>query len=123
MNQIALKAVLFDIDGTLIDSNDAHTQAWVQTLERHGRVVSYEQVRSLIGKGSDKVFAELLDIDSESDLAKQITKDRTRRPAIGAAHEVRRSASGHCVIQRRRATGIARAGRPAGLARHIGLFG
>ena len=77
MNQIALKAVLFDIDGTLIDSNDAHTQAWVQTLERHGRVVSYEQVRSLIGKGSDKVFAELLDIDSESDLAKQITKDRT----------------------------------------------
>jgi HAD superfamily hydrolase (TIGR01509 family) len=77
MNQIALKAVLFDIDGTLIDSNDAHTQAWVQTLERHGRVVSYEQMRSLIGKGSDKVFAELLDIDSESALAKQITKDRT----------------------------------------------
>jgi HAD superfamily hydrolase (TIGR01509 family) len=77
-NQIALKAVLFDIDGTLIDSNDAHTQAWVQTLERHGRVVSYEQMRSLIGKGSDKVFAELLDIDSESALAKQITKDRTQ---------------------------------------------
>ena len=78
MNQIALKAVLFDIDGTLIDSNDAHTQAWVQTLQRHGRVVSYEQMRSLIGKGSDKVFAELLDIDSESALAKQITKDRTQ---------------------------------------------
>lgn len=77
MNQIALKAVLFDIDGTLIDSNDAHTQAWMQTLERHGHVVSYEQIRSLIGKGSDKVFAELLDIDSESALAKQITKDRT----------------------------------------------
>ena len=78
MNQIALKAVLFDIDGTLIDSNDAHTQAWMQTLERHGHVVSYEQIRSLIGKGSDKVFAELLDIDSESALAKQITKDRTQ---------------------------------------------
>lgn len=78
MNQIALKAVLFDIDGTLIDSNDAHTQAWMQTLERHGHVVSYEQIRSLVGKGSDKVFAELLDIDSESALAKQITKDRTQ---------------------------------------------
>jgi HAD superfamily hydrolase (TIGR01509 family) len=78
MNQIALKAVLFDIDGTLIDSNDAHTQAWMQTLDRHGHVVSYEQIRSLIGKGSDKVFAELLDIDSESALAKQITKDRSQ---------------------------------------------
>lgn len=77
MNQIALKAVLFDIDGTLIDSNDAHTQAWIRTLERHGHVVSHERMRSLIGKGSDKVFAELLDIDSESALAKQITKDRT----------------------------------------------
>ena len=28
MNQIALKAVFFDVDGTLIDSNDAHTHAW-----------------------------------------------------------------------------------------------
>ena len=63
MNKTALKAVFFDIDGTLIDSNDAHTQAWVQTLQRHGHSVSYEQVRRLIGKGSDKVFAELLGIE------------------------------------------------------------
>jgi HAD superfamily hydrolase (TIGR01509 family) len=78
INQSALKAVFFDIDGTLIDSNDAHTQAWVQTLERHGHPVSDEQIRRLIGKGSDKVFAELLDIASDSPLAKQITKDRTQ---------------------------------------------
>jgi HAD superfamily hydrolase (TIGR01509 family) len=78
MNRIALKAVLFDIDGTLIDSNDAHTRAWVQTLQRHGRAVSYEQIRSLIGKGSDKVFAEVLGIESDSALAKQISKDRTQ---------------------------------------------
>lgn len=78
MNKIALKAVLFDIDGTLIDSNDAHTQAWVQTLQRHGRHVSYEQIRSVIGKGSDKVFDEVLGIESDSALAKQITNDRTR---------------------------------------------
>jgi HAD superfamily hydrolase (TIGR01509 family) len=78
INQSALKAVFFDIDGTLIDSNDAHTQAWVQTLERHGHPVSYEQIRRLIGKGSDKVFAELLGIASDSALAEQITNDRTQ---------------------------------------------
>lgn len=78
MNQIALKAVFFDVDGTLIDSNDAHTHAWVQTLERHGHSVSYNQIRSVIGKGSDKVFAEVLGIASDSALAKQITKDRTQ---------------------------------------------
>ena len=78
MNQTAPKAVLFDIDGTLIDSNDAHTQAWVQTLQGHGHSVSYTQIRRLIGKGSDKVFAEVLGIESDSTLAKQITKDRTQ---------------------------------------------
>jgi len=78
INQTALKAVFFDIDGTLIDSNDAHTRAWVETLQRHGRSVSYDEVRSLIGKGSDKVFAELLGVASDSALAKQITKDRTQ---------------------------------------------
>lgn len=78
MNRTTLKAVFFDIDGTLIDSNDAHTRAWVETLERHGRPVDYNQMRSLIGKGSDKVFAELLGIASDSALAKQITEDRTQ---------------------------------------------
>jgi HAD superfamily hydrolase (TIGR01509 family) len=78
MNQIALKAVFFDIDGTLIDSNDAHTKAWVQTLRHHGRSVGYEQMRRLIGKGSDKVFAEVLGIDADSALAQRITKDRTQ---------------------------------------------
>jgi HAD superfamily hydrolase (TIGR01509 family) len=77
-NQIALKAVLLDIDGTLIDSNDAHTQAWVQTLQRHGRSVGDEQMRSVIGMGSDKVFAEVLGIESDSALAKEITQDRTQ---------------------------------------------
>jgi HAD superfamily hydrolase (TIGR01509 family) len=78
INQPALKAVFFDIDGTLIDSNEAHTQAWMQTLQRHGHPTSYDRIRSLIGKGSDKVFAELLGIAADSVLAKQITKDRTQ---------------------------------------------
>ena len=78
MNRNAIKAVLFDVDGTLIDSNEAHTLAWVQTLERHGHSVSYTKIRSMIGKGSDKVFADVLGIASDSALAKQITKDRTQ---------------------------------------------
>lgn len=77
MNDIKVKAVLFDIDGTLIDSNDAHTRAWLEVLQQHGRSASYRQMRHLIGKGSDKVFAELLGIESDSALAKQIMKDRT----------------------------------------------
>jgi len=106
MNKTALKAVFFDIDGTLIDSNDAHTQAWVQTLQRHGRSVSYEQIRSLIGKGSDKVFAELLGIESESTLAKQITKDRTQLLLNNFIPHLNPTPGARLLVQRMRSEGL-----------------
>jgi HAD superfamily hydrolase (TIGR01509 family) len=105
-NRIPLKAVLFDIDGTLIDSNDAHTRAWVQTLQRHGRSVSYEQIRSLIGKGSDKVFAELLGIESNSALAKQITKDRTQLLLNSFIPNLSPTPGARLLVQRLRSEGL-----------------
>jgi HAD superfamily hydrolase (TIGR01509 family) len=105
-NQITLKAVLFDIDGTLIDSNDAHTRAWVQTLQRHGRSVSYEQIRRLIGKGSDKVFAELLGIESDSALAKQITKDRVQLLLSSFIPTLAPTPGARLLVQRMRSEGL-----------------
>lgn len=106
MNQIAIKAVLFDIDGTLIDSNDAHTQAWVQTLQRHGHSVSYTQIRNLIGKGSDKVFAEVLGIASDSALAKQITKDRTQLLMSSFIPNLAPTPGARPLVQRMRSEGL-----------------
>jgi HAD superfamily hydrolase (TIGR01509 family) len=106
MNQIALKAVLFDVDGTLIDSNDAHTQAWVHTLQRHNRSVSYEQMRSLIGKGSDKVFVEVLGIESNSALAKQITKDRTQLLLSSFIPNLKPTPGARLLVQRMRSEGL-----------------
>lgn len=106
MNQIALKAVLFDIDGTLIDSNDAHTQAWLHTLQKHGHSVIYKQMRSLIGKGSDKVFAELLGIDSDSALAKQITKDRTQLLLSSFIHNLNPTPGARLLVQRMKSEGL-----------------
>jgi HAD superfamily hydrolase (TIGR01509 family) len=106
MNQIALKAVFLDIDGTLIDSNEAHTQAWVETLQRHGCTVSYTQMRSLIGKGSDKVFAEILDIDSDSHLAKQITKDRTQLLLSSFIPNLRPTPGARLLVQRMKSAGL-----------------
>jgi HAD superfamily hydrolase (TIGR01509 family) len=106
INKNALKAVFFDIDGTLIDSNDAHTQAWVQTLQRHGRSVSYQQIRSLIGKGSDKVFAEVLGIESDSTLAKQITKDRTQLLLSSFIPNLNPTPGARLLVQRMRSEGL-----------------
>ena len=47
-----VQAVIFDLDGTLIDSVDLHIQAWKRTFERFGKEVSDEQIRRQIGKGA-----------------------------------------------------------------------
>ena len=68
----ALHTVLLDIDGTLIDSNDAHARAWVTSLAAHGYVVRFEQVRPLIGMGGDKLLPQLTGLDPESGEATRI---------------------------------------------------
>jgi HAD superfamily hydrolase (TIGR01509 family) len=60
------RAVLLDIDGTLVDSNDAHARAWVQALAEHGRRVEFSRVRPLIGKGGDKLLPELVGLSASS---------------------------------------------------------
>jgi HAD superfamily hydrolase (TIGR01509 family) len=49
-------AVIFDVDGTLIDSVDLHAAAWVETFRHFGLVVSHGAVRSQIGKGGDQLM-------------------------------------------------------------------
>jgi phosphoglycolate phosphatase-like HAD superfamily hydrolase len=68
--------VLLDVDGTLIDSNDAHARAWVDALRAHGYVVSFEQVRPLIGMGGDKLLPELTGLDPDSGDAERIGATR-----------------------------------------------
>ena len=55
-----LKAVLFDVDGTLIDSNDAHAAAWVDAFAEQGHTVPFRTARSQIGKGGDHLVPALL---------------------------------------------------------------
>jgi phosphoglycolate phosphatase-like HAD superfamily hydrolase len=90
----ALHTVLLDVDGTLIDSNDAHARAWVDALRAHGYVVPFEQVRPLIGMGGDKLLPELTGLDPDSGDAARIGATRselflgrelpTLRPTRGA---------------------------------------
>lgn len=72
-----LRTLLLDIDGTLVDSNDAHTRAWVGALAEHGYVVPFEQIRPLIGMGGDKVLPDLTGLDPESGEAERISTARS----------------------------------------------
>jgi HAD superfamily hydrolase (TIGR01509 family) len=55
----APKVALLDIDGTLLDSNDAHARSWVEVFAAFGHDVTFERVRELIGKGGDKLLPEV----------------------------------------------------------------
>ncbi len=51
-----IKAVIFDIDGTLVDSVDLHARAWQKTFKHYGKEILFEQVRHQIGKGGDQLM-------------------------------------------------------------------
>jgi HAD superfamily hydrolase (TIGR01509 family) len=69
--------VLFDIDGTLVDSNDAHARAWERAFGAHGRTVSASAVRPLIGMGGDRVIATVTpDLSADEGTGKAITETR-----------------------------------------------
>lgn len=55
-----IKAVIFDLDGTLVDSVDFHAQAWVEAFKKYGYDFSFEKLRQQIGKGSEFIIGELL---------------------------------------------------------------
>lgn len=59
-------AVLFDVDGTLVDSNYLHVHAWRRAFHQLDRPVDSWRVHRAIGKGSGKLLSTLLgDADAE----------------------------------------------------------
>ena len=57
---MAIQGVLLDIDGTLVLSNDAHAQAWVEAFAEYGYEIKFEDVRPLIGMGGDQLIPRIL---------------------------------------------------------------
>jgi phosphoglycolate phosphatase-like HAD superfamily hydrolase len=55
-----MKAVLFDVDGTLVDTNYLHTVCWWEALRAAGRTVPMVDIRAAIGMGSDQLLPHLL---------------------------------------------------------------
>ena len=55
-----VRALLLDLDGTLVDTNDAHTDAWLASFAAHGYHVERTAVARMIGMGGDKLVPHLL---------------------------------------------------------------
>jgi phosphoglycolate phosphatase-like HAD superfamily hydrolase len=104
-----IRAVLFDIDGALLDDNHAHAHAWLDVLHGHGKDVPFDRVRASIGKGGDKLLLEVAGIDPDSVEGKLIVE---RRIAVFKAHylpDLGPQPGARQLVERLRARGYARA--------------
>ncbi len=54
------EAVIFDIDGTLLDSVDLHAEAWQEAFRHFGHEIPFDEIRSQIGKGGDQLLPVFL---------------------------------------------------------------
>jgi HAD superfamily hydrolase (TIGR01509 family) len=73
-----VKAVVFDIDGTLVDSVDLHARAWLEAFALFGHKLSFAEVRKQIGKGGDQlmpVFLSKEEIRRSGELLEKIRGD------------------------------------------------
>jgi len=73
-----MQAILFDIDGTLVDSNDAHARCWVEAFSEFGKDFPYDLVRHQIGKGGDLLVPDLLNAREMRSFGEKVKKFRSK---------------------------------------------
>jgi HAD superfamily hydrolase (TIGR01509 family) len=62
----SLRAVLFDVDGTLVDTNYLHAVTWWQAFAQGGHYVPMTDIHRTIGMGTDQLLDRLLPADRDS---------------------------------------------------------
>jgi HAD superfamily hydrolase (TIGR01509 family) len=62
-----VKVVVLDVDGTLMDTNYLHTEAWARAFEEVGHRVSRAQLHKQIGKGSDLLIREFVEDEEKAE--------------------------------------------------------
>lgn len=71
-------AVLWDLDGTLVDSADAHFASWVDALRAVGRSVTRAQFQATFGQRNDQILSGWLGPDAPPELARRIGDEKER---------------------------------------------
>ena len=81
-------AVLWDMDGVLVDSGDFHYAAWVQTLAREGLPYTREQFNAMFGMDNRGVLTTLLGHEPEAAWLAQVSDEKEaafREAIVGKA--------------------------------------
>jgi HAD superfamily hydrolase (TIGR01509 family) len=71
-----IQAVIFDLDGTVVDSNDLHVEAWQEAFREYGKDFPPEELHRQIGKGGDKYLPEFLSERELREFGKELEQFR-----------------------------------------------
>jgi HAD superfamily hydrolase (TIGR01509 family) len=102
--RLQLETAIFDVDGTLIESNRAHAETWADALREYGMDVGADAIRPLIGIGGDKLLPKVANIEAESRLGNAIAQRKkalfaerlpTLKPTRGARSLVEHLRASH----------------------------
>ena len=62
-----IRNVIFDLDGTLVDSNKLHAESWQRAFAKYGKEIEFDAILPEIGKGGDQLMPKFL---SPAEMAK-----------------------------------------------------
>ena len=73
-----LRGIIFDVDGTLVDSNDLHADCWVEAFAHFGKRVDRDVMRGQIGKGGDLLVPDLCNAREMQRFGEDLKKYRSQ---------------------------------------------
>ena len=102
-----VQGVILDVDGTLVLSNDAHAQAWIEAFAAFGHDIPFEKVRPLIGMGGDHIIPQLVpDLNNEEGTGKAIADHRKELVVNKFGPQLEPTSGSRDLVQKMKATGL-----------------
>lgn len=122
-----IRGVIFDLDGTLVDSNDLHVLAWQETFRHFGKEIPLERLREQIGKGGDQYLPVFLSEQEMREFGDDADKYRGEVFKKKYLREVKPFPKVHELFERLRADGkkiaLASSGKEDEVRRYEKLLG
>ncbi len=101
-----LRGAIFDIDGTLVASNEAHARSWVQTLSEAGYEVPFDVIWPMIGMGGNKVLPSATGIEVDSAKGKALAERRWEIFKSDYLHRLEPTPGARSLVARMKADGL-----------------
>ncbi len=71
-----IKNVIFDVDGTLVDSNKMHAESWRRAFAKYKKQIPFDAILPEIGKGGDQLMPEFLSLAEMADFSQDLEEYR-----------------------------------------------